>query len=44
MAGLAALVAIWNGRPDSALYHGGIGAVVSVILLAIATTFPNWFD
>lgn len=44
VTGLAAFLVVWDGRPASAFAHGGVGALVSVMLLAAAVVFPRAFD
>lgn len=41
--GLAAFVVFWDGRVGMFVEEGGIGAVVSGVLLAAALLFPNAF-
>lgn len=41
--GIAAFAVFWDGQPQLLFEEGAIGAVVSVILLATAMTFPAAF-
>lgn len=43
-AGFAAFFVVWDGRPESAFSQGGVGAVVSLTLIAIAIARSHWFD